>query len=232
MLSSRSALSLLIASSSVFSSTIFFSTILLGQQTAAPAASTTLDFPVLLQQSVTAGKTAVGTKIQAKLAVATLVAGAVIPRNAVFSGEVTQSEAKTATAPSRVAIRMDSVQWKNGATVVKAYLSHWYYPSVAEGGQALQYGPQQPASRTWNGEGQYPDPNSKVYRPFPGGDSSDNSSVPDTPSSATSSHRLAMKNVDAAPSGDGGIELISKHSNIKLDKVTTYVLSSGDSPAR
>lgn len=205
------------------------SAILLSQQKTAPAPAAAIDFPVQLQQSLTAGKTPVGTKIQAKLTVATLVAGTVIPRNAIFSGEVTQSEAKTKTAPSRLSIHVDSVQWKNGSAPINAYLSPWYYPSVADEGQSLQYGPQQPASRTWNGEGQYPDPNSKVYRPFPGGDSNDKSSVPDTPASAISGHREAMRNVESAQTNDGGIELISKRSNIKLDKYTTYVFLQGAS---
>ena len=68
-----------------------FSITLLGTEKAAtaplPAAQ---EFPVLLEQSLAAGKTPVGTKIQARLAVATLVAGTVIPRNAVFSGEVSR----------------------------------------------------------------------------------------------------------------------------------------------
>ena len=63
---------------------------------------------MILQQSITAGKTPVGAKIQAKLEVATLLDGTVIPRNAVFSGEVIESVAKTRTEPSRIALRMDS----------------------------------------------------------------------------------------------------------------------------
>jgi len=61
-----------------------------------------------MKQSVTAGATPVGTKVQAKLVVATLVDGTVFPQNSVFSGEVIESVAKSATDPSRVAIRMDS----------------------------------------------------------------------------------------------------------------------------
>jgi hypothetical protein len=52
------------------------------QKTAAPAASQAQEFPVVIQQSVSAGKTAFGTKVQAKLEIATWVEGKVAPRNA------------------------------------------------------------------------------------------------------------------------------------------------------
>ena len=208
---------------------VFCSASLLGQQK--PAASSipsgAQEFPVILQQSVAAGKTPAGTRIRARLGVATLMDGTVIPRNAVFSGEVIESVAKTATEPSRIALRMDSVQWKNGSASVKLYLTAWYYPATDQTGQNLQYGPQQPANRTWNGEGQYPDPNSRVYKPFPGGDSNQGTSVPDTPSAVAANHRVLMKDVETASSNDGSLALVSKR-NIKLDKLTTYVLASGD----
>lgn len=53
------------------------------------------EFPVILQQSVTAGQTPARTKIQTNLLVVTLFNGMVIPRNAVISGEVIESSAKT-----------------------------------------------------------------------------------------------------------------------------------------
>jgi NDP-sugar pyrophosphorylase family protein len=99
---------------------------------------------VILQQGVTAGKTPVGSKIQAKLGVSTLVDGTVIPRNAVFWGEVIESVAKKGPNPSRVSVRMDSVQWKNGSAALKVYLTAWYYPARDQMGQNLEYGPQQP----------------------------------------------------------------------------------------
>ncbi len=202
---------------------------LLGQQTPlASAPSGVKEFPVNLQQIVTAGKTPAGTKIRAKLGVATLVDGTVIPRNAVFSGEVVESVAKTATDPSRLAVRMASVQWKKGSASITAYLTAWYYPTRNAGGQDLQYGPSQPANRTWNGQGQYPDPNSRVYKPFPGGDSDNGASVPVTPSSTTSNRRVLMKDVEAARNNDGVVAIVSRSTNIRLDKLTTYVLATGD----
>jgi hypothetical protein len=207
---------------------LLLSTFLPGQnQTSTPANTNATDFPVLLQQVVVAGKTPAGTKIQARLTIATLFNGTVIPRNALLSGEVAESSVKTATEPSRLSILVDSAQWKNGSATLKLYFTGWYYPTTAaEGGQDLQYGPPEPANRTWNGQGQYPDPNSKVYRPFPGGDSDKGSAVPDTPASATSKNRVLMKDVEAQRNSDGGIALVSKRSNIKLEKYTTYVLSA------
>ena len=208
----------------------FCSLTVLAQQQSSPAIGSVREFPMLLESNVIAGKTAVGTKIQAKLCVATLVDGTVIPRNAVFSGEVIESVAKTATDPSRLAIRMDSAQWKNGSASVKAYLTAWYYPTMTEAGQSLQYGPTQPANRTWNGEGQYPDPNSKIYKPFPGSGSDQSGTVPDTTTSVNSNHRVTMKNVESEQSSDGTITIVSKKSNIKLDRLTMYVLATGDIP--
>jgi hypothetical protein len=208
---------------------VFSSATILSQQK--PEASTppsTQEFPVVLQQNVAAGKTPVGSKIQAKLEIATLIGGTVIPRNAVFSGEVIESAAKTATDPSRLAIRIDSVLWKKGSASVTAYLTAWYYPLKDATGQDLQYGPTQSAKAVWNGQGQYPDSNSKVYKPFPGSDSGNGSSAPNTPSSTASNRRVLMKDVESAKNNDGVIAIVSKSTNIKLDKLTTYVLATGD----
>jgi hypothetical protein len=203
---------------------------LLAQQTpAAPAPSGTHEFPVIMEQNVTAGNTPVGTKVRAKLTLATLVDGAVFPRNAVFTGEVIESVAKSATDASRLAIRMDSVQWKKGSAPIKVYLTAWCYPSMSMPGADLQYGPPQSPTKTWNGAGAYPDPNSPAYKPFPGGDSDTRSdSVPDTAASVTSHHRVVMKNMESARNSDGAVTITSRHSNIKLDKLTTYVLATND----
>ena len=194
------------------------------QKPETPIQGSMQEFPVILQQSLTAGKTAIGTKIQAKLSIATLLNGVILPRNAVFSGEVVESLAKTKSEPSRVSIRMDSVQWKDKSASVRLYLTSWYFPSLAESGQNLQYGPPEPPQRTWNGAGSYPGANSPAYRPFP--DNSDKSpSVPDTPSSKTSERRAVLKDVDTERGSDGGIVLVSSHTNLKLDRFTTYVLA-------
>ena len=88
-------------------------------RTASNGASTQ-EFPVTLRQNVVAGKTQVGTKVEAKLTIATLVSGTVIPEGAVFAGKVVESSAQSASDPSRLAIRMDSVQWKNESKPITA----------------------------------------------------------------------------------------------------------------
>jgi hypothetical protein len=206
---------------------IVWSSSLLGQQqpAAASLAPPLLEFPVALQQSVETGKTPVGTKIQAKLVVATLVNRAVIPENAVFSGVVIESVAKTKKNPARLAIRIDSVEWKSGSAFITAYLTSWYYPTTVQAGQDLQYRPPEPDSKTWNGAGQYPSADSRIYERFPSGDSEkDAGAVPDTASSKPSNRPTRMKNVESAPTQDGGIALVCEHANLKFDKLTTYVL--------
>jgi hypothetical protein len=208
---------------------VLFSATLLGQQKpAASAPPGAQEFPVVMEQNVAAGKTPVGARIKAKLEVATLIDGKVIPRSAVFSGEVIDSAAKTATDPSRLAIRIDSVVWKKGSASITAYLTAWYYPMRDAAGQDLQYGPTQSPKGSWNGQGQYPDSNSKVYKPFPGSDSGNDASAPNTPSATTSNRRVLMKDVESAKNNDGVIAIVSRNSNIKLDKLTTYVLATGD----
>jgi len=211
-----------------------FSCVSFGQQKAATPLALSQEFPVAMEQSVSAGKTAVGTKVRAKLVVATLVQGKVLPRNATLTGEVLESVAKTATTPSRLAIRMDSAQWKDGSAALKIYLTAWYYPATEEGGQNLQYGPPQAPGKTWNGQGAYPNPNSPSYKPFPGGDpDEDKSSVPDTAAAKVSDHRVVMKDVEWVRAEDGTGTLVSKRVNIKLDRLTTYVFAATDAlPAK
>ena len=223
---------------------------LLGQQTPsqqtpaqhAPAASSfsgALEFPVVMRQNVAAGTTPVGTKVQAKLAVATLVDGVVVPRDAVFSGEVTESVAKSATDPSRLAIRMDSAQWKKGSAPVvlslasKVYLTAWYYPVAETRTQDLSdESPNDPQSwKQRNRPPTFPDPNGSASEPFPGrGAGTDPGSSPPSPSSNISKHRALMKNVESTRTSDGAVTLTSKSFNIKIDKLTTYVLATGDLP--
>lgn len=206
---------------------------LLGQQTpTSPTSAAATEFPVIMQEHVDAGKTPVGTKIKAKLVVATMVNGAVVPRDAIFSGEVIESVAKSAEAPSRLAIRMDSAQWKNGSAPIKVYLTSWIYPVATMAGQDLSYQPPDSANspKHWNGAGPYPDPNNPIsQQKMPGRDTgNDSNPAPPTPSSNISKHRVLMKNVDSVRNSDGAVTLTSKHSNIKLDKTTTYILASGD----
>ncbi len=197
------------------------------EQPSASRPLSALELPVIFQQSITAGKTAAGTKVQAKLQVATLMGHTVIPRDSILEGEVIESVSKSKTAPSILAIRITSVQWKSGTEKLNVYLVPWFYPPVMQQGQELQYGPSQPANRTWNGQGQYPD-SSGLYKPFPGSDSDKASRPPGTLSTETVPHRSRMSGIESQRSDDGVIRLVSKKSNIKLDRVTTYIVSDSD----
>jgi len=208
----------------------------LGQTTsAAPSSQAGLELPVTMRQNVAAGKSTVGTKVQAKLAVATLVGGVVVPRDALLSGEVTESVAKSATNPSRLAIRMDCAQWKNGTAPIvlslapKIYLTAWYYPAAMPANQDFSSSLPDAANhpKVWDGTGAYPGPRNPTAPPFPA-DSGRDKDTGLAPPSNISQHRVLMKNVESTRNSEGAVTLTSKHSNIKLDKATTYVLAAGD----
>jgi hypothetical protein len=203
---------------------------LLSQQVSAPQHCVGCEFPIVMRQSVTAGRTKVGTKVEAKLVVATLLKGGVIPRDAVLSGEVTESVAKTDGAPSRLAIRMDSAEWKNGKATFKVYLTAWYYPPAPMAPQNLAYQPGDPQSTRKNPGGtDYTDPkNPMSQQKWPPQRDEDNGMNAAAPASAISKDRVLMKDVESAHNTDGAVVLVSAKSNIKLDKFTTYVLAAGD----
>jgi len=181
--------------------------------------------PIVLQQTVEAGKTAVGTKVEARLAMATMINGTVLPRGAVISGEVTTSVPKSNNSPSLLGIRMDSAQWKNGEAKFKVYLTAWYYPPAAPMAPPdLSYGP--PGDRrNWGGVNptvDTTDPPNPAQRLSTQQDNGVNAGAP---GSMVSSKRVLMKNMKSVSGADGSVVLVSSRSNIKLNKVTTYVLA-------
>jgi len=186
------------------------------------------ELPVVLRQNIEAGKTAVGTKVEARLIMATMISGGVVPRGAVVSGEVTDSVAKSNNSPSRLAIRMDSAQWKNGEAKFKVYLTAWYYPPAAPMVPPdLSHGP--PGDkRNWGGVNPTvdttdpPNPSQRLST------QQDNGMNADAPASFVSKSRVLMKNVKSASGADGSVVLVSSRSNIKLSKVTTYVLATNE----
>jgi len=196
------------------------------QGPSASRVSQTLEFPVKLQQNVVAGNTPAGTHVQAKLVMATLVDGVVIPDGAVFSGEVTESVAKSDSSPSRLSLRMDSAQWKGGSKDIKLYLTAWYYPLRSElrsqdnSGAPGTHGEVEVTFGQSNVTGPPSAVTTNEPHPFP-------ENLPDPPSSEVSTHRILLKDVDAAAKEDGTVEISSTHRNLKLDKNTTYVLAAG-----
>jgi len=205
---------------------------------AVPVSSTGLELPVNMRANVVAGRTPVGTRIQAKLTVATLVNGVVVPPGAILSGEVIASAARTATAPSRLSIRMDSARWKKGSTPIKVYLTAWYYPIAQLVTSLSPDPPPDPTdavhgSISWSGSAGK-NRNSQATppsQPFP--DSADRDATlppPPTPQPNNSPHRVLMKDVETTrdEGKDAAVTLTSTHFNIRLDKQTTYVLATSD----
>jgi hypothetical protein len=185
-----------------------------------------VEFPIVLLQNVAAGKTAVGTAVQAKLVVATLVKKVVVPKDAVFSGIVEESAAKTDQSSSRLVIRIDSVRWKSDQLALQLYITNWYYPlkhdtndDDANGGSGLH------GEVTLGMGGRPPYPGSPprsiddASGPYP-------DTAPPAPSSAISSHRVQMDGITASRDAKGQIAISSSRRTIKLDKATTYVLAT------
>jgi hypothetical protein len=202
-----------------------------GQQSHQPPSSSPVlrEFPVVLQQSVEAGKSPAGTKVQGKLAAATLFNGVLIPKNAVASGVVVESESRKGEDRARLAIRMNTVSWNGGWAPLYAYLMPLYYPATGQAVPNLPYESPDPDSRTLNGPNQ--SSQSPMSRPFAGGGSEANQgAIPDV--AILSSRPVRMKNVVLEPASNGGIALVSEHANIKLFKMTTYIFAADESAAR
>jgi hypothetical protein len=140
---------------------------------------------------------------------------------------------KSATDASRLGIRMDSAQWKNGSVTIKVYLTAWFYPLASLQGSSTDL-PDDVAvgSRRRRRTGNSNDPNTSSSAPFPGGGSgTDPAPPPPSPEQGLSKHRVLMKNVESERNNVGAITLVSKSVNIKLDKDTAYVLAGNPLPA-
>ncbi len=197
---------------------------------------TGLELPATMRKKIVAGVTPVGTVVQAKLEVATLVDGVVVPENAILSGEVTESAAKSATTPSRLAIRMDSAHWKqHGAPRVltltkKVYLTAWSYPAAPSTIPDSLYQPSTdlPSARAMTRLGSPAPPTRRMPDPGDNSDSPASKQPASTTTSSAAPHRVLMKDVESTRARDGAVRLTSRHSNIKLDKSTTYVFAGGE----
>ena len=120
---------------------------------------------------------------------------------------------------------MDSAQWKNGEAKFKVYLTAWHYPPVAPiAPPDLSDGP--PGDRrNWGGVNPTVDTTDPPNPSQQLSTQQDNGVNADAPASVTSKGRVLMKNVESASGADGSVVLVSSHSNIKLNKVTTDVLA-------
>jgi hypothetical protein len=201
----------------------------LAQQAATPSTSVShLELPVELQQKIVAGSTAVGTPVRAKLTLATLVNGAVIPDGAIITGKVEESVAKNADSPSRLKIHFESAHWKNGGAPLSLFLAGSYYPieitttrndeSGMHGEVGVTMGGMQPGMP-------------RAPTGVPTADASRNDdTMPDPQGTITTSevskHWVRIKGVDTATGADGSLEITSKERNIKLDKGVTYSIQN------
>ncbi|MGA9356012.1 MAG: hypothetical protein WBV46_20160 [Terriglobales bacterium] len=192
---------------------------------ASPISASVQEFPVTMRQNVVAGKTPAGTKIEARLMIATLVKGAVIPEGAIFSGEIVDSRAKSATDPSRLIVRMDTVQWKKESRPIKVFLTAWYYPILM--GQDAEVNNR---DRPLMGNGGYSTAGGTRTSTSTIGPSTPPDALPPPPGHV-SENRVAMKDVESSVDAEGNVAITSTHANLKLDKSTTYVLATGDLPA-
>lgn len=202
----------------------------MGQQKPPTSSSRPLhEFPLILQQSIESGKAIIGTKVQAKLAVATMFEGTVIPRNAVFSGVVIESTPKSAKEPAKLAIRMETAEWKHGSSSITAYLLPLYYPATTQSVPNFGDAPQESGPNTPDGVGEHSSSESPMrHQSFPTDGSQ--SAIPEF--STTSNRPVQIKNVTVALADEGGAALVSEHSNIKLFKLTTYVFAARETRAK
>ena len=201
----------------------------IGQQKSPTSSSGVLhEFPLVLQQSIESGKAKIGTKVQAKLAVAIVFDGTVIPRNAVFSGLVIESTPKSAKEPAKLAIRIETAEWKHGSSSITAYVLPLYYPATTQSVQNFGDAPQESGPTTSNGAQGSSSESPMYHQSFPANESQ--AAIPEIPS--PSNRPVQSKNVTVAPADEGGAALVSEHSNIKLFKLTTYVFAAREPRAK
>jgi hypothetical protein len=191
-----------------------------------------VELPASLLTKIVAGSTSAGTEVRAKLTLATLLGGVVVPESAVLSGHVEQSVAKTKDAPSLLKIKFESAKWKNGSAPLNLYLVGCYYPiefgnsttddrSGVHGDIGINMGgapppnsfPRSTTGTTASGipmDGNHPD---NFPDPRPTGTLSE-----------ISQHWVRMEKVDTVPSPEGGLQMTSSERTIKLDRNTIYLL--------
>jgi len=184
----------------------------------APAETTParLQLPVNLRQKVIAGVTPVGAPVEAKLLAGTLVSGAVIPQGATLSGHVEQSAKKQGDQPSRIKLEFDSASWKKGSAPLEVYLVGCYFPQlmsqVHHSGITVDN-----AHGADEGNG----PGGGVSRDLPPGMGPEALGSSNTEPSA---HWVRQEGTEPAVDPAGGVSVISKDRDLKLDKDATCLL--------
>jgi hypothetical protein len=212
---------------------VLTSLFLTGQAKPAPNLPPGLEFPASLRSKIVAGSTAVGTQVHAKLTMATLVDGVVIPQDAVLTGRIEQSVAKTAESPSLLKIKFESAHWKKEKVDLNLYLAGCYYPiefnnpSEASGvhgefGASVGGVPPNSLPRSASGISGTGMPSLDASRqndPYP-------DQRPGIVFSEVSKHWVRLEKVETIAENDGSLKLTSSDRNLKLDKGTVYLLRS------
>ena len=199
------------------------------------------EFPATLSQTVEAGKTAAGTAVSARLMMATLVNGVVVPEGATLNGVVEVSAGRSESQPARIKIRMTQAIWKERAIALNLYLADQYYPRRAE--QAPADSPLDSRDSTMRdvlvstnsiltrgglvarSPVTDPDTNTKA----PPTRHADQNAANDASNSAPArgmSGRTKLDRITAVPDGEGGIALVSDLKKLKLDRGTCYSFES------
>jgi hypothetical protein len=126
---------------------------------------------------------------------------------------------------------MENAKWKDDSTcMMKAYLMPLYYPMVSQSMQGPPVESPDPDSRSMNEPNQ--SASSPMSQPSFGGGNSEAAREAMPNILTLSSRPVSMKNVTMEPVKDAGLELVSQHDNIKLNKMTTYVLAAIESSAK
>ena len=210
---------------------IVVAAVLIAQVPSKNAPVPAIEMPVVMRQDVVAGKTPVGTTVEVKLQAATLVHGKVIPQDAILSGEVILSAEKSSAEPSRLAVRIDSAQWKDGSKPVsltlpfKLYLASWYYP--VEPPPPQDESPYISSLRSRGRRRGAPASDPNVSGPPYSRSNPREAKVPEPSASTIAfSRRMPLKNVEATRGPEGAITLTCARSNLKLNKSTAYMLAT------
>jgi hypothetical protein len=129
---------------------------------------------------------------------------------------------------------MHTLKSGDKTTALESDLSGWIYPPEPTKPQDLAFQPPDEANspKNWNGGGAYPDPNNPVsQQKFPGRDADrDTGQQAASPASAIAKHRVMIKGVKQSSDANNRLMLTAASFNIRIDRITTYVLMGASEP--
>jgi len=212
---------------------VFLWALVSAAQTGRAVPASAQEFPAVLMQNVEAGKTAVGTVVNARLMIGTLAGGMVIPEGAVLSGVVEQSLAREGKVPTLLKIHMTKAAWKDHAIALSLYLSDQFYPArTGPSPEASDFDASKSRmrgvevqSRNIVGRGGVTAVTVVVNTP-PKAVIEDTTQGGKTENRAGATlgfaGRVKLKGLAAVPDSTGGLAVISDSKKLKLDRATCY----------